>query len=295
MSKHKVHLIIDFMPLYYKYFFKIQSGKLPRLSYSADGKIIDTTYLYYISREIEELYKSFAVHRDDVTISICFDSKDNKRKDTNELYKSSRHSVLSQVDFDNIDSLYDIFSYVYDAYKIDTYEADDLMVELAKKSIHDKVYVVSPDKDLLHLVNDKISCLRTNTVNSQKYLVNADNFDEITEQKFKVRIPYNSILLYLCTVGDKSDNVKGIYNFGNVSFRRLIEANNSYDFSKLTNKEDLIAFLNSNFTGDNLRESLESLELVYPLDVQLDIKYNNCSKEDRNKVFLKYGFRSLLC
>ena len=46
----KVHLIIDFMPLYYRYFFQIRKGTLGNLSYNG----VDTTYLYYITKEIEE-------------------------------------------------------------------------------------------------------------------------------------------------------------------------------------------------------------------------------------------------
>lgn len=291
---NKAHIIVDFMPLYYKYFFKVKSGKLPKLKYNIDGSDFDTTYLYYITREIEEISKCIGLDRDGVTISICFDSKKSKKKEENVDYKSTRTSQLSEEDINNIYNIYDIYSYWYDAYRVDGYEADDLIVKLANNSIQDKVYVVSPDKDLLHLVNSKVNCLVINSITSKKSLVTIDNFNSFTKEKFKVEIPYNSILLYLCTVGDTSDNIKGIKGFGNSSFNKLIESSKNVDITKLNNKECLIAFLKLKFNGRELEESLKSLEMVYPLDVDLKIAFNNCSKENRNTLFDMYGFKSLI-
>jgi DNA-directed DNA polymerase len=288
----KIHLIIDFMPLYYRYFFQIKRGTLQNLSYNG----IDTTYLYYITKEIEESTKLVTKDRDNIVISICFDSKNNKRKEFDSSYKSNRDNELGNYDFDMIDNfIYPIFDKIYDSYKIDGYEADDLIVKLAKQTDgFDRVYVMSPDKDLAHLVNDKVSCIKSSTMNSNKYIVDLDSYVDILSGKMGAKVPYNSILLYLSTVGDTPDCIKGIKGFGKVAYNKLIASNPSFDYSELISKDKIADFLKSNFDGDKLEQALHSLELVYPLDVNIDFKNTNASREARMEVFKEYGFNSLL-
>lgn len=288
----KVHLIIDFMPLYYRYFFQIRKGTLGNLSYNG----VDTTYLYYITKEIEESVKMVTKDRDNLVISICFDSKNNKRKEFDSSYKSNRDNELGNYDFDMIDNfIYLIYDKIYDAYKLDGYEADDLIVSLAKKSDgFDKIYIMSPDKDLAHLVNDKVSCIKSSTMNSNKYIVDLESYVDILSGKMGAKVPYNSILLYLCTVGDTPDCIKGIKGFGKSAFNKMVHSNPNIDYSVLDTKEKIIDFLKGQFDGEKLEQALHSLELVYPLDVSVDLKDSNLSKEDRMEVFKEYGFNSLV-
>lgn len=288
----KVHLIIDFMPLYYRYFFQVSRGKMQNLSFNG----VDTTYLYYITKEIEESTKLVTKDRDNLVISICFDSKNNKRKEFDSSYKSNRDSELGNYDFDMIDNfIYPIFDKIYDSYKVDGYEADDIIVKLAKQTDgFNRVYVMSPDKDLAHLVNDKVSCIKNTTMNSNKYIVDLDSYEDILTGKMGAKVPYNSILLYLSTVGDTPDCIKGIKGFGKSAFNKLMLSNLDFDYSKLDSKEKIADFLKSQFDGDKLEQALHSLELVYPLDVNINFKNTNASRDDRLEVFKEYGFNSLV-
>ena len=234
--------------------------------------------------------------RDNLVISICFDSKNNKRKEFDSSYKSNRDNELGNYDFDMIDNfIYPIYDKIYDAYKLDGYEADDLIVSLAKKSDgFDKIYIMSPDKDLAHLVNDKVSCIKSSTMNSNKYIVDLESYVDILSGKMGAKVPYNSILLYLCTVGDTPDCIKGIKGFGKSAFNKMVHSNPNIDYSVLDTKEKIVDFLKGQFDGEKLEQALHSLELVYPLDVNVDLKDSNLSKEDRMEVFKEYGFNSLV-
>ena len=113
MRYNITHLLVDFMPLYYKYFFLLRNDKIKRLSAVIDNTTVDTTYLYYITKELEGIPSELGLDRNSVKISICFDSKHNIRKEIDKDYKGTRDKVLTQEDFDTIDSLYNIYSKIY--------------------------------------------------------------------------------------------------------------------------------------------------------------------------------------
>ena len=48
------------------------------------------------------------------------------------------------------------------------------------------------------------------------------NYEGYLAKEFKVRIPYNAIGLYLASVGDSSDKIKGITKFGPKAFEKLL-------------------------------------------------------------------------
>lgn len=297
MQYNTIHLLVDFMPLYYKYFFLLMNGKIKRLSAVIDDTTVDTTYLYYITKELEGVTSELGLDRNSIKISICFDSKHSIRKEIDKDYKGKRDKVLTQDDFDTIDSLYDIYSTIYSVYRVDGYEADDLITSLAKYTdSYEKVYVMSPDKDLIHLVSDKVAMIRTNPYKQLRQIVDRNNYEEFMEKSFSVQAPYNSILLYLSTVGDTADNIKGIKGFGKKAFNSLISSLSSknIDYSRLTDRSSLEQFIKDNFDTDKAKEALESLELVYPIYADISDIKENAVESDRLELFRKYNFKSLL-
>ena len=74
----------------------------------------------------------------------------------------------------------------------------------------------------------------------------------------------------------------------------MVHNNPDIDYSVLDTKEKIVDFLKGQFDGEKLEQALHSLELVYPLDVNVDLKDSNLSKEDRMEVFKEYGFNSLI-
>ena len=125
----KVHVIVDFMHIYYKYFFQLREGKLSRLSAPVDwnGSVIekDTTLIYYPLRDIENIRKSFESNGHEVTMSICFDSPSHRKDEGvsgGEEYKANRQHNLRDDDFKNIDFVKRMLDTAgHNTYKVDGY------------------------------------------------------------------------------------------------------------------------------------------------------------------------------
>ena len=139
----KVHVIVDFMHIYYKYFYEMKAGKLRRLSsaVSWNGTTIekDTSLIYYPLKDIEKFRKSFEADGHDVTVSVCFDCKSvRKEADTEESkeYKSNRTNKLSDEDKLDIEYIEKCLRKAgYNVYKVEGYEADDLVSYMVRKLI----------------------------------------------------------------------------------------------------------------------------------------------------------------
>jgi 5'-3' exonuclease len=91
-------------------------------------------------------------------------------------------------------------------------EADDVISWLSQNLDGEKV-IISSDKDLLQLINDKVKVYDGVT----KKECRLDNFEEITKVKKEI------YLLYKAIVGDSSDNIKGLYGYGPKKAKVLAE------------------------------------------------------------------------
>jgi 5'-3' exonuclease len=90
-------------------------------------------------------------------------------------------------------------------------EADDVIYWLSKQA--ERSLVISSDKDLLQLVDEKTDVLLA----TKNILVNVQNFAMNANVSHKYFILFKSIL------GDTSDNIKGIPRFGAVNTKKAIE------------------------------------------------------------------------
>lgn len=102
--------------------------------------------------------------------------------------------------------------------EVDDYEADDLIASVATlaKSDVDEVLVITGDKDLLQLVDDKTKvCLTRKGVGELEEL-NVDNFFE------KMGINSNQVPDYKGLIGDSSDNLSGIKGIGPKTASKLL-------------------------------------------------------------------------
>lgn len=90
----------------------------------------------------------------------------------------------------------------------ENYEADDLIGGFAK-SCTEKVLIVTSDKDLSQLVNDRISILAPTKGNSGCFAIRQEA--EVIE---KFGIKPELVADYLALVGDSSDNIPGVSGIG---------------------------------------------------------------------------------
>ena len=98
----------------------------------------------------------------------------------------------------------------------ENYEADDLIGGFAK-SCTEKVLIVTSDKDLSQLVNDRISILAPAKGNSGGFAIRQEA--EVIE---KFGIKPELVTDYLALVGDSSDNISGVSGIGPKSAAALL-------------------------------------------------------------------------
>lgn len=310
-STHFLHLVFDFQFLYYKYKFAIDSGRMKRLSTPVDvgGVVVekDVSQIYYALREIESIRKKMEKTGKVVVVSVCFDSK-SKRKDgdTEEAkgYKANRGNKLSSDDFDNIELVRKILEAAgYNVYKVDGIEADDLVHKLMDFSdVFDYTVIVTCDLDIAVNVSKNVGLYRFKS-SSGYGAIDMTTFDKVVPAELKCNMPYNAIMLYKATVGDKSDNIPGIKKFGPAAFNKLVNYLESFgdiDWFSLTSYEktrEVLERCRGHLSDDQMRQALDSLDLVRPIEISDEdfkppVKLSN--QDMRAKAYMKYNMQSLI-
>ena len=101
----------------------------------------------------------------------------------------------------------------------DEYEADDLVGSCADKFKDqvDEVIVISQDKDLLQLVEEKISVASPKSGVSELVYYNVHNFKEL------MGIEHTQLTDYKGLIGDNSDNLPGVAGVGPKTAQKLLE------------------------------------------------------------------------
>lgn len=300
----KIHLIFDMYYMYYRYKYIIDSGRIRRLSANIDGKNIDTSYLYYTIKAIENEISHY--NSDNITVSICIDSYTDRKEDSD--YKSNREGKLDDSDYYNLLLIEQIFKDVgYNVYKEYNAEADDLIKDLVSKyhSNFDITYIYTPDADILVNLRDDVYIQRFKTSNKCHTLITPDNFSEIMSKEYGCKMPYNCIILYKCLCGDKSDKIAGIKGYGPKAFDKLITSleNDGFNFKLLVSAKNVETLLHmkehliTNGDVKKFKEALDSLDLVKSKKTEVTTvppERNINIIENKKIVYGKYQFNSLI-
>jgi len=175
----------------------------------------------------------------------------------------------------------------------DEYEADDIIGTLAKRYENevDEVVIVSGDKDMLQLVNDKIKVLET------KKGVTVIYDTKGVKEKFGVEPDKIIDVFSLC--GDTSDNVPGIKGIGEKTAVKLIQ-----EFGSLENLLGNIDKVGNEKTRQDIRlylqDAILSKELVtintqVPISIDLEVcKIKPYDKDKLFEVLDKLEFKKIL-
>lgn len=324
MSRTDIHVIIDFMFLYYKYKFMLQASRIKQLSglsglpkqLISDARLdgidlvnFDSSIIYYVLKEIEKICTEFSEQfgigdsgTGNLVVSICFDAPAPARKDLDEAYKSNRtHNKLTEDDFLRIDIIKEICKLCgYNTYYREATEADDIVYNLVRqnKLKFKFTVVVTPDADLLINVQEGVGISRYKSGKGYTAVARG-NFESYCTEEYKCRIPYNAILLYKSLCGDKSDLIKGIRGFGAKSFDKYIVYLDTLgiDYKKLSNTDSVRKLLQdtASYFGDSkkLDDALHSLDLVSPNIFDLSSPVRKTIKDMRKEVYIKFGMPSL--
>lgn len=319
----RVHGIVDYSYLYYRYKLILDSGKMSRLSSTVEenGVLVnrDVSKIYYSIKDIEGFVKKLESAGHEVIMSICFDMP-TKRKEASEgasegeiqaakNYKSNRTTRLGELDFENIRIVEELLKGAgYNTYRFEEgedsegLEADDIVNNLIRyyKDEFDYNIIYTPDSDLLVNICDNVGAMRYKSMRGYTN-VNRGNFEEYISKEFKCRVPYNALMLYKCTCGDKADNIAGIVRFGPKAFDKLvnhIESNFDIDWSEYGNfekTEELLDMCCGYLNEDQIRQAKESLDKVKPIDVKfIEKPTSKSTTELREKSYMRYNMKSLV-
>jgi DNA polymerase-1 len=187
-------------------------------------------------------------------IAICFDRKEPTfRKKLDKDYQAHRPKMDDELSsqFPKVKGLAEAVRIpVYD--KVG-YEADDIIGTISKKAEVDTVVIVTGDKDILQLVDDKIKVYMPVRGLSESELMDPVGI------KNKLGVFPENIDDYKALVGDSSDNYKGVPGIGPKSAVKLIEKYKDIDgIYKNLDKLDLK-------TADKLRDGEKSARMSYTL------------------------------
>ena len=292
----RLHIIIDFMHIYYKYFFQLKDGRIKRLSSVVNRNGVnmemDTSLIYYTLRDIEGIRSQLEGHGYEVTMSICFDSP-SIRTDENSEYKSTRKRILTDKDFENLKTIKELLETAgYNTYKFDGIEADDIVNKLISEYKDDFDYniIYTNDKDLLINITDNVGCMRFKATKGYTQ-VDRKNYETYLEDEYGVFIPYNALGLFLSSVGDNADDIKGINKFGKVAFKKMItkiSCSHNIDWTECGDYDKLeviIDYCKEVLTDEQFSQLLDAFALVRNINMAFDLtKPENVSTTDKRKI-----------
>jgi DNA polymerase I len=138
--------------------------------------------------------------------------------------------------------------------EVDGYEADDVLATIAKKFDNREVKIISNDKDIAQVVNEKVNMYIT--IPGKKGFVLRDTENVIS--KFDVRP--EQIVDYLAMIGDSADNIPGVAGVGPKTAAALMKQFGSID-NMLENVEEI--------KKEKLREKIKNSKELLKLNIEL--------------------------
>ncbi len=176
--------------------------------------------------------------------------------------------------------------------QLEGYEADDVIGTLARKAAAESytVYVVSSDKDMLQLVNDKVCVLNPPKDN---LICDAAKVEEI------LGVPPSKVVDVMALRGDSVDNIPGAPGIGDKGsvdlIRRFGSVEAAMDRAAEVEKKTYRESLQNN--RDNILYSKQLVTIDTDVAVELDVpamKVGEPDIEDLRELFAELEFSSLL-
>lgn len=182
-----------------------------------------------------------------------------------------------------------------DAYRIpvvevEDFEADDVIATLVAQAPADaQVSIVSTDKDLMQLVDDRVTLL--DGIRDRRY--------GPAEVEARFGVPPNRILDVRALVGDPSDNIPGVKGIGEKGAAQLIEEwgdlENLIRHSAEIGSKRARNALSSQSEQARLSKRLATLVAEVPLPVRFaDLRRREPDREALRALFERLGFTRLL-
>ena len=220
------------------------------------------------------MIKRILIDHPDSPLAVVFDAKGKTfRHDMYSEYKANRPPMPEDLVL-QIEPIHRIISLMgIKLIMISGVEADDVIGTLAEQARQKKLDTVisTGDKDMTQLVCENVSVVNT---------MSGELLDEAGVKK-KFGVDPDHITDYLALIGDKSDNVPGVDKVGPKTAVKWLEEYTDIE-GVIKNAESI-----GGKVGENLRSSLDTLELAYELvtiktDVELEVGIEDLKVQDPN-------------
>lgn len=179
-------------------------------------------------------------------------------------------------------------------YECTDYEADDLVGSCAEKFKNevDEIIVISQDKDLLQLVDEKITVASPKSGVSELVFYNTKNFKEL------LGIEHYQMVDYKGLIGDSSDNLPGVSGVGPKTAQKLLEEYETLEniFENISNIKGKISEKLAADKEVSLRtKMLATLIRNVPLEFELEeLKLKKPEYESLRKFYERVEFTSFI-
>lgn len=284
MANNRLFLIDAYALIYRSYYAFLRSPM-----FNAEG--FNTSTVFGFMNVIEDiLNKENPSH-----LAVAFDTAgDTFRHQLYPDYKANRDATPEE-----ISKSIPIIKELLEAYSIPMlelagYEADDIIGTIAKRAARDgfQVYMVTPDKDYIQLLERDIFILRPGKAGSPNEVISLDNirnyYDVGTPEQF---------LEFLALMGDKSDNVPGAPGIGEKTAAKLLLEHNTLEnlFNNLSSLKGKVLEVMTNHR-DNIMLAKQLCTICTDVPVEFITSELHVRKHDIQRIrpiYQKLNFSNL--
>jgi len=187
-------------------------------------------------------------------------------------------------------------------FSVGGYEADDAIGTITKKALKriskktkkklvDEIYILTGDRDLMQLIDDKCSLLMPGRGMSDLQITKSEQSIE------RLGVTPDKVVDLKAITGDSSDNYPGVPGVGPVGAIKLLDEYHTLD-NIYKNIDSLPEKIKQKFIDhkDDAYMSQRLAQLVFdvPLDFKLkDLKYSKKTRKNLIAMFQTYNFKSL--
>lgn len=210
-------------------------------------------------------------------------------------YKATRERMPDELaeSLPRIDQVVDVLN--IESIKMPGYEADDIMGTLAQKAYEEgyTVYLVTGDKDLMQLVNDRISWYNLRKSGQDNEILDAEGV------RAKFGVMPDQIVDALSLMGDTSDNIPGVPGIGQKTAVKLLNTYGTFDkvYENLENikQNSMREKLRENRELADLSKKLVTIDRNIPLELNIEsFEVREPDTEKAGSLFRELEFTSLL-
>lgn len=278
--------LIDGHALAYRTYFALTRGSNPFMTSSGEPTAGVYGFTSVLLRLLEQESPDY--------IAVAFDTGKTFRDEMYPDYKGTREKMPDDLvpQIERIRQLVDAFN--IPRLELDGYEADDVLGSVARSTVKKGlgVKIITGDRDLLQLVDSRIIVnLPGRSLSDARDYLPEDVLDYLGVRP-------DQVVDYKALVGDKSDNIPGIYGIGDKTATKLLA-----EYDTLEGIYEHIDKI-SGSVKKKLQKGRQDAELsrklakiVTDLEVPLDLEQARPDRFDKNRVidlFRELEFRALL-